>query len=139
MNRLIYFLLLMITENCAFANNDVINSTVKNTLNQTTIIDSTEIYQTWNLTSTEWNQYLKLMQGPSGRYYSQLTPPEILGISAENNQERKHFAEIAAKLEHDKLQREFLFNAAFHQAAEKLYANEPLIQPFDYSRFTPIK
>jgi len=139
MNRLIYFLLLASIENDAFAANDVVNSTVNNTLNQTTIITSNDIYQTWDLTSFEWNQYLKLMQGPSGHYYSQLTPPEILGITAENNQDRKHFAEISAKLEHDKLQRELLFNNAFHQAAAKIYATEPLIKQFDYARFTPIK
>ena len=120
--------------------NDVSNTVTKNTITQNTAtgISQIEIAREWNLTELEWNQYLKFMQGASGRYYQKLSPPEVLGIQAETNEELTHFAEVAAKLEHDKLERELRFNLAFHQAASKLYSEEPLIKPFDYAPFTPI-
>jgi integrating conjugative element protein (TIGR03759 family) len=78
------------------------------------------------------------MQGLSGHYYSQLSPPEVLGINAETADELQHYAEVSVKIEHDKLERELRFNVAFHEAATRLYASEPIIKPFDYTPFTPI-
>jgi integrating conjugative element protein (TIGR03759 family) len=131
--------LLMITS-CAFASNDVANTQTKNTISQNTMVSVTHIgtAKDWNLTETEWIQYINLMQGPSGHYYKNLSPPEILGINSDSTEELQHYAEVAAKLEHDKLERELKFNAAFHEAASRLYTTEPIIKPFDYTPFTPI-
>ena len=49
----------------------------------------------------------------------------------------RHFAEIHAKLEHDRIEREIKFNNAFHDAAMKLYPDEPIFKPFDMSAYTP--
>jgi len=133
MDKLFVILFMLFSTNYAVATNDVFNTQTKNSMVSTTIVS-----QAWDLTDTEWNQYEKLMQGPSGHYYTQLTPPAVLGIFAESKDDLQHYAEIAAKFEHDKLERELRFNAAFHDAAAKLYANEPIVQPFDYARFTPI-
>lgn len=124
----------------AMAANDVLNTQTENTISKNTTINSSNISlaKVWNLTEDEWNQYLNLMQGPSGHYYKTLSPPEVLGIGAETTEDLQHYAEIAAKLEHDKIERELRFNAAFHDAAAKLYAAEPIIRPFDYTPFQPI-
>lgn len=123
-----------------FSADDVINTKTFNTLNTNSIINTTQLGMPkyWDLTETEWIQYLNLMKGPSGHYYEKLSPPEVLGINATSNEDMYHFAEIAAKQEHDKLERELKFNMAFHEAAAKIYSNEEIIKPFDLSKFTPI-
>lgn len=137
--RLLTFSLLFMTS-LAFASNDVINTQTLNTPSQNTLIDAghTDVAKNWNLSESEWQQYVHLMQGTSGQYYKKLSPPEVLGINAETTEELEHYAEIAARLEHDKLARELRFNNAFHDAATRLYASEPIIKPFDYTSFTPI-
>jgi integrating conjugative element protein (TIGR03759 family) len=137
--KLISLGLLMISS-CAFSSNDVMNTKTQNTISQNTAVNTSHIGTAidWALTDTEWKRYLILMQGPSGHYYTNLSPPEILGIYADNAEDLQHFAKVAAKSEHDKLERELRFNVAFHQSATKLYATEPIIQPFDYMPFTPI-
>jgi hypothetical protein len=124
----------------AYPLNDVVNTTTQNSISKNSTIASSQIdmAKQWDLTDSEWSQYLKFMQGPSGHYYQQLSPPEVLGIEAETAEDLTHFAEVAAKLEHDKLERELKFNQAFHDAASRLYADEPLIQAFNYLPFTPI-
>ena len=139
MNRRICALSLFFISTYVFAT-DIINTQTKNTITQDTIINTTHIASAkeWNLNETEWKQYEMLMQGSSGRYYKKLSPPEVLGINAENPEQLRHYAEIAATLEHDKLERELRFNAAFHEAAMRRYPIEPIIKPFDYTPFTPI-
>lgn len=135
MHKMLFIPILLITFKPAYAMNDVVNTPVQNT-----ITHASQVYVTkaWNLDATEWDHYLKLMQGPAGHYYQHLSPPEVLGLSANTPNDLNHFAEIAAKLEHDKLEHELQFNAAFHAAAARLYSKEPLIKPFDYTPFTPI-
>jgi integrating conjugative element protein (TIGR03759 family) len=140
MNWKLLFLSLMMFSNSVFAGNDVENTQTQNTVSQNTLINTTHIgtAKDWSLTDSEWSQYLNLMQGFSGHYYNQLSPPEVLGINAETAEELRHYAEVSAKLEHDKLEHEIRFNLAFHEAATRLYTTEPIIKPFDYTPFTPI-
>lgn len=138
LHKLAVFSLITIA-NFAFASNDVINTSTLNTTVQDTQSNSTQVgnAKDWELTDKEWNEYLHLMQRNSQFYYKKLSPPEILGIYASNPEELRHYAEISAKLEHDKLERELRFNVAFHEAANRLYASEPIIRPFDITPFTP--
>jgi len=140
MNYKLLFLSFILVSICTFASDDVINTQTKNTISQNTTVAISHIgtAKDWALTDREWNQYINLMQGTSGHYYKNLSPPEVLGIHADSAEEQRHFAEIAAKLEHDKLERELRFNAAFHEATTRFYSTEPMIQSFDYTPFTPI-
>ncbi len=140
MRYIITLINLLIISNYSYAFNDVVNTQTHNTVTQNTMVHTSQIgtAKDWQLTDTEWNQYLNLMHGPSGHYYKNLSPPEVLGINVERAEELRHYAEISAKLEHDKLERELRFNEAFHEAAARLYSTEPIIRPFDYSPFTPI-
>src|SRR5262245_41618190 len=85
----------------------------------------------WNLTLAEWQRYQRLMQGADGLWYAHLSPPSVLGMRAETPEEQKHFAEIVAKQEHDKVARELAFNQAVWVAMRSVYADEPMIRDFD--------
>lgn len=128
--------LLSVVSHQALADNDVVNSPTKNTTISTTAVDNS---QAWGLTEDEWIQYQQLERGPFGFWYPQLTPPELLGLNAKTEEEQKHFAEMVAKEEHDKVARELSFNNAVYEAALRLYPKEKLIQPFDISIFNPVK
>lgn len=124
---------LLFIMNTVFADN-VINTAPNNTqVNNTASVQA----QDWGISPDEWMQYQKLMKGKDGRWYPKLSPAEVLGLNAQTPQEQQHFAEIAAKQEHDKLARELAFDNAFHQAMGRLYANEPVIKPFDMSSYNP--
>jgi integrating conjugative element protein (TIGR03759 family) len=133
---LVFFFLL---PSFAIAENDVANTKTENTVSQNTVINSSHLgtAKDWGLTDSQWDKYLTLMEGPSGHYYKKLSPPEVLGIEAETREEIRYFAEISAKLEHDKLERELRFNTAFHDAAARSYSLEPIIHPFNYMPFIP--
>ncbi|MEO8402580.1 MAG: TIGR03759 family integrating conjugative element protein [Gammaproteobacteria bacterium] len=136
----LFLLLSILTGSVLAAENDVSNTMTKNTTTQNTISESgiTGSAQSWNLTEKEWNQYLTLMKGENGLYYRHLTPPSVLGINAENPEDLKHFAEIHAKQEHAKIEHELRYNIAFHEAAKRLYPDEPVIKPFDLTPYTPV-
>jgi integrating conjugative element protein (TIGR03759 family) len=117
------------------------STSVTSTQEQSAQVKNTMIgsAQDWDLSENEWQNYQKLMAGPAGKWYPQLTPAEVLGMYADNDQDQKHFAEVAAKEEHDKIGRELSFNNAFHEAMLRLYSNEPVIKDFDMSAFNPVK
>lgn len=115
-------------------NGPIHNTTTQNTINTSTVNHSHD----WGLNAKEWKRYLSLMQGVNGYYYSHLTPPEILGINADNDEDLRYFAEIHAKNEHEKIERELRFNAAFQSAASRLFSNEPIIRQFDFSPYMSI-
>lgn len=108
-----------------------------NTQNNTSKTSIIESATDWSLTDAEWARYLQLIQKHSGRWYPQLTPPEVLGLNADTAEERQHFAQIAAKIEHEKIVRELAFNQAFYLAMRRLYPNEPMILDFDKTLFNP--
>lgn len=132
--------LLLLLSASTFAASDVINTITENSISQNTVETSSgaDYAHEWGLTETEWVKYKLLMQGVNGRYYAHLTPSEVLGINAETSNDLKHFAELAAKQEHEKIEKELRFNVAFHTAAKRLYANEPIIRPFDLTPYTPV-
>ncbi len=143
MNKLIIIgqgaLFLLLVSTTLFAANDVVNTVTMNSVSQNTVeTSSRDQGLVWGLTESEWAYYQSLMQGVNGHYYMHLTPPEVLGINAKTPQDIKYFAELAAKQEHDKIEKELRFNAAFYAAAQRLYANEPMIKPFDLTPYTPI-
>lgn len=89
------------------------------------------------LSDIEWARYEQFMQGMEGVWYPALSPAAVLGMRAETNTERRHYAELVAQEQHDKLAREILFNHEFYLAIHRLYPNEPVIQAFDKTPFNP--
>jgi len=117
------------------------DASVVSTKEQSSAIKNTIIgsAQDWGVSDAEWQTYQHLMNGPAGKWYPQLSPPEVLGMYADNDQDKERFAELSAKEEHEKISRELVFNNAFHEAMVKLYSNEPVIKDFDISSFNPIQ
>jgi integrating conjugative element protein (TIGR03759 family) len=144
MNHILILFSILLTSS-AFAADNVVNTETQNTMTHNTTSQNTESItvavgaaKDWNLTDAEWSKYRMLMQGASGYYFSHYTPPEVLGLNSENEIDLKHFAEIAVRLEHDKNENELRLNKAFNEAANRIYANEPIIKSFDMTPYTPI-
>jgi integrating conjugative element protein (TIGR03759 family) len=110
------------------------STVVENSIDKTSMPGSAK---DWDLNEREWSQYQKLMQGPAGLWYPQLSPPAVLGMHADNPEDKKHFAEIYARQEHQKVEQELAFNKAAFEAMQRLYKGEPMIKPFDITPFSP--
>lgn len=131
------FLLYVLSVKAAEVNNSQeISSTVQTTLSQNTVSGSA---RDWSLSAVEWTRYQQLMQGPNGDWYQRLSPAAVLGLNAETDNERQHYAELFAQEQHDKIAREIRFNHEVYLAMHRLYPVEPLIQPFDKTPFNPQK
>jgi integrating conjugative element protein (TIGR03759 family) len=139
MDKFILIALLVFSQSPSYGSNSVDNSTDVNSKesNSTVLTGKTGNAQDWNLSVSEWQEYLKLMQGPSGHYYQNMTPTQVLGINADNDRDLKHFAELSAQQEHEKVEKELKFDHAFHEATNRLFVNEPIIRDFDYTPFSP--
>lgn len=118
---------------------EIFNTQVVNTQssNSPVLQFNEERARVFELTQVEWQSYQRAIEIYGKEYFGKYTPPEILGILAKNEQDRKHFAEIAARMEHDKVASELEFQRAFTSAARKLYENEPVIKPIYSQAFTP--
>jgi len=93
----------------------------------------------WELTPDEEKRYVLLMRNRSGLYYKGLrqTPLDILGLNARTDEERTHFAEIAAKQEAQKVSKNIAWNNAFSKAYNTLFLNVPIVGDFDPSPYSP--
>lgn len=93
----------------------------------------------WQLTTDEEKRYVLLMQNRSDLYYRGLrqTPLDILGINARTEDERNHFAELAAKQEAQKVSKNIAWNNAFYKAYNKLFENVPVVGDFDPKPYSP--
>lgn len=94
----------------------------------------------WNLSLDEEKRYVQLMKNKSAIYYQGLnmTPLDILGLNAQNDDEREHFAELAAKQEAIKVAQNLAWNNAFHKAYNKLFEGIPVVGDFDPAPFSPL-
>ena len=93
----------------------------------------------WGLTVDEETRYLQLMQNRSGLYYEGLhqTPLDILGINARTDDERSHFAELAARQEAQKVAKNIAWNNAFYKAYNQLFKDVPVVGDFDARLYAP--
>lgn len=97
--------------------------------------------QVWGLTEDEEKRYVHLMQNRSGIYYEGLhqTPIDILGINAQSDAERTHFAELAARQEAQKISKNIAWNNAFYKAYNALYQDVPVVgHEFDPTPYSPM-
>ena len=126
---------------CAFADAFVTSTTVNSAITAPTPASSQDQTLTatqlqaeanrWGLSVSDYGRYIQLMQTtPSGKWYVNSDPAEVLAINARNAAEQKKYAEIVAKNTHDRLGRELSMQYAYSQAWEKLYPNEkPIALP----------
>lgn len=95
--------------------------------------------EVWGLSHEEEKRYLQLMKNRSSVYYEglRMTPLDILGLNAQSDAERLHFAELAAKQEALKVAQNLAWNNAFHEAYNKLFEGVPVVGDFDPAPFSP--
>ena len=105
----------------------------------TAIPANQQIASLWSLSTQEWQRYQQLMQGPAGRWYPQLDPPEVLGILARTAAEQHHYATLVVQQRKARLDRELAFNRAVHEAWVSEYSNLKPIKSFDARPFRVIK
>lgn len=93
----------------------------------------------WGLTAEEEKRYLKLMKNKSAVYYEgrNLSPIDILGLNAQSDAERAHYAELSAKYEALKVAQNIAWNNAFHEAYKKLFEGVPVVGDFNPAPYSP--
>lgn len=77
--------------------------------------------QQWGLTDNEWQQYQQLRQGERGIWSPELDPLTTLGVEADSDAERQRYAELLARKEHQRVEKELAFQRAYDQAWKRLY------------------
>lgn len=101
-----------------------VSATAKNTLTPSDLVRS----RTWGLTETEWQRYKLLMQGIRGSISPPtISPIEVLGIHARDEDERRRYAELWARAMREDVDRILAFQRAYDEAGKRLYPNEQLI------------
>ncbi len=84
----------------------------------------------WGLTEQEWSQYQALMAGQRGIWSPGLDPLTALGVEARTDDERRHYAELAARLEFERVERELAYERERMAAFKRLY---PDVRAVEYS------
>lgn len=77
--------------------------------------------QQWGLTDSEWQHYQQLRQGERGIWSPGLDPLTTLGVAANSDAERQRYAELLARKEHQRVEKELAFQRAYDQAWKRLY------------------
>ena len=84
--------------------------------------------RSWGLSETEWRRYKLLMQGIRGSISPPtISPIEVLGIHARNDDERRRFAEQWARVMREDVERILAFQHAYDAAGKRLYPNDQII------------
>lgn len=93
----------------------------------------------WQLTEQEEKRYIQLMQSRSGIYYKglRLSPVDILGLNARDDDERAHFADLSAKQEAQKVAQNIAWNNAFYKSYNQLFKSVPVVGDFNLSPYSP--
>ncbi len=82
----------------------------------------------WGLSETEWHRYKQLMQGIRGSISPPtISPIEVLGIHARDEDERRRYAELWARAMREDVDRILAFQRAYDEAGKRLYPDQQLI------------
>ena len=85
--------------------------------------------EVWGLSTTEWHRYQSLMEGIRGSISPRtISPIEVLGIHARNDDERRRYAEQWAVMMREDAERILAFQSAYDTAGRLLYPGEQLIE-----------
>lgn len=93
----------------------------------------------WDLSPVEWQRYESLMTGIRGSISPpSISPIEVLGIHARNDDERRKYAERWAQLMREDVDRILAFQRAYDEAGRRLYPNEQLVADVQGRTTTPV-
>lgn len=97
---------------------------------QTTRLAQQTKAQQWRLSLQDYQRYENLIQNtPSGHWYKQLDPAEVLALNTNNKSGMMKYAKIEARLNHQRIQRELDFDTIYRQAYIALYPKQKPIMP----------
>jgi len=82
----------------------------------------------WGLDVKEWARYRELMQGPLGVYSPNLDPLSALGIEAQSNEERVHYAQLQVRVEAHRVEKLLAYQREYDKAWRQLY---PTLHPLE--------
>lgn len=130
-NKLTYALVFIILVSFLFmsiAYADTVNPIVTNNAivaqsnHQSTIVSTAH---SWGLQAEDYQYYLWLMKNtPSGHWYKQLDPAEVLALNANTPNDMMKYAKIQARNMHVRVTRELAFNKLYRKAYQALYPNQ---------------
>lgn len=84
----------------------------------------------WGLTEQEWARYEELKKGRQGILAPGLDPLTMLGIEAKSSAERKHYAQLQAAFEMQRIERVLAYQRAYDEAIGELTVGMHRIEPF---------
>ena len=88
----------------------------------------------WGLSTDNFQHYLWLMKNtPSGHWYKNLDPPEVLALNTKNSDQMMQYAKIQAQNMHMRVTRELTFDEVYSAAYKQLYPNEKAIMSANQS------
>lgn len=94
-----------------------------------------QLARSWGLQPQEWTRYRQLMQGPVGIYSPNLDPLTALGIDAQTNDERQHYADLQVRVEARRVEKILAYQRAYDAAWKRAY---PTLQPIEEAAARPI-
>ncbi|EGT5656577.1 TIGR03759 family integrating conjugative element protein [Citrobacter braakii] len=77
--------------------------------------------QRWGLSREEWSRYLQLRQGERGIWSPGLDPLTTLGVEANNDEERRKYADLLVEKESQRVEKELAFQRAYDAAWKRRY------------------
>lgn len=102
--------------------NQVISATVRHDH----LVENAKV---WGLSPKDFKRYLWLMKNtPSGHWYPNLDPAEVLALNAKDPAQMLQYAKIQARNMHVRVTREWALNRSYNQAYRMLYPNEKPIR-----------
>ena len=93
----------------------------------------------WNISVEEWDRYETYMSNEGKYYYGNLnlSPLEVLAVTASSDDEMRKFTDIWVKKNHEKLARELAFNVMYRDEYQRLYPNEKPLKPLNKTAYAP--
>ena len=85
------------------------------------------IAEAWGLSTQEALRYQKIMQGPLGKWNANIDPIMALGITAETDADRQHYAELYAMQEFRLTEMTQRFGRAYDKAFKRLFHDAKVI------------
>ena len=108
------------------------NTAHTQTIERATDISDLHRAKYWGLTEKEWRRYKEIMQGPRGWWSPNLDPIEVLGLYADSETERLRYAEMQARLNLERVERELAWVKASMVAAKRVQGTN--VSYFDFAK-----
>lgn len=131
LNKITYALVFVVIVSLVFiavAHAEPISSTQTTNTTITQSQDKASITNTahaWGLQIQDYQHYQSLMQNtPSGHWYKDLDPAEVLALNSATPNEMMKYAKIQAQNIHVRVTRELAFNNLYRKAYKELYPHE---------------